>query len=85
MWYELYKSITNEKNVAERDQQKLVRREKRKIKKKRELRLKREKLISESLKRRANKRKRNNQKQRTLSVDRYREDNDEEYELQLLK
>ena len=34
MWYELYKSITNEKDMAEKDQQRMIRREKRKIKRK---------------------------------------------------
>ena len=79
-WYELYKSITNEKDMAERDQQKLVRREKRKKKEKKELRERRLKLIAESLKIRANKRKRLNLKMTSTSVDRYEEGNDHEYE-----
>lgn len=33
-WYELYKSITNEKDMAEKDQQRMIRRERRRIKKK---------------------------------------------------
>ena len=28
-WYELYKSITNEKDLAEKDQQRMIRRERR--------------------------------------------------------
>ena len=31
-WYELYKSITSEKDLAEKDQQRMVRRERRRIK-----------------------------------------------------
>jgi hypothetical protein len=37
-WYELYKSITNEKDMAEKDQQRMIRRERRRIKRKLKLR-----------------------------------------------
>lgn len=57
MWYELYKSVTSEKDMAEKDQQRLVRRERRKIKKKKKLREQRQRLIHDSLKIRENKRR----------------------------
>lgn len=57
MWYELYKSVTSEKDMAEKDQQRLVRRERRKIKKRKKLRDQRERLIRDSLLIRENKRK----------------------------
>ena len=33
-WYELYKSITNEKDMAEKDQQRMIRRERRRMRRK---------------------------------------------------
>ena len=66
--------------MAERDQQKLVRREKRKMKKKKDLREKRLRMIEDSLRIRANKRKKNNKRLESTSYDRYEEGNDHEYE-----
>jgi len=37
-WYELYKSVTSEKDLAEKDQQRMVRRERRRIRRKQKLR-----------------------------------------------
>lgn len=52
-WYELYKSITNEKDMAEKDQQRMIRRERRKIMRRVKLRKERMARIAESLKIRA--------------------------------
>ena len=57
-WYELYKSITNEKDMAEKDQQRMIRRERRRIKRKAKLRIERIGRIQQSLKIRAAYRKR---------------------------
>lgn len=84
-WYELYKSVTNEKDMAERDQQKLVRREKRRLKKKQQRREERERLIRESLAIRAKKRQKENKKIRSTSADRYYEGCDHEYEQMLIQ
>ena len=84
-WYEIYKSITNEKDMAEKDQQKLVRRERRMIQKKKKLREKRIRAIQQTLEIRKNFRRKNGIKQRSLSVDRYDEYTDKEYEQELIK
>lgn len=84
-WYELYKSVTNEKDMAERDQQKLVRTEKRRLRKKKKLREDREKLIHDSLRIRENKRRKDRKKFKSTSVDRYNEDCDHEYENLLIQ
>lgn len=80
LWYELYKSVTSEKDMAEKDQQKLVRRERRKIKRKKKLREERLRIIGDSLKIRANKRLKDQTKVRSTSADRYQEGQDHEYE-----
>ena len=49
-WYELYKLYTNEKDMAEKDQQRLIRRERRRLKRKAKLRKERFEAIKHSLK-----------------------------------
>ena len=49
-WYELYKMYTNEKDLAEKDQQRLIRRERRRLKRKAKLRKERLAAIKHSLK-----------------------------------
>jgi len=55
------------------------------MKKKKILREKRMKIINDCLRIRANKRKRENIKLKSTSVDRYEEGNDHEYENELIK
>lgn len=85
MWYELYKSITNEKDMAEKDQQRMIRREKRRIKKKQKLRKERLERIETNLRIRAEYREREGIPMRTTSVDRYHDYTDREYEQKLIK
>ena len=79
-WYELYKSITNEKDMAEKDQQRMIRRERRKIKRRMKLRKERLAKIKESLKIRAEYRVREEMRLRSNSVDRYHDYTDRNYE-----
>jgi len=79
-WYELYKSITNEKDMAEKDQQRMIRRERRKIKRRMKLRKERLTKIEESLKIRAEYRAREGIRLRSTSVDRYHDYTDRKYE-----
>lgn len=79
-WYELYKSITNEKDMAEKDQQRMIRRERRKIKRRMKLRKERLSKIKESLKIRAEYRAREGMRLRSTSVDRYHDYTDRHYE-----
>ena len=65
--------MTTEKDMAERDQRKLVRREKRKLKKKKQLRLARMKAIRESLEIRSKYRMREGIRLRSQSADQYDE------------
>ena len=78
VWYELYKSVTSEKDLAERDQQKLVRRERRKLKKRKILREDRMRRLAESLKIRAEYRRREGLRMRSTSVDSYHNYTDKE-------
>ena len=70
--------------MAERDQQRLVRKERRKLQKKKKLRAQRMKIIEESLKIRENYRKRTNQKMRSTSADSYDRYTDHDYQKTLL-
>lgn len=79
-WYELYKSITNEKDMAEKDQQRMIRRERRKIKRRMKLRKLRLSKIEDSLKIRAEYRAREGMRLRSTSVDRYHDYTDRHYE-----
>jgi len=84
-WYELYKSITNEKDLAEKDQQRMIRRERRRQKKKMKIRKERLKRISNNLKVRSEYRTRETIRLRSTSVDRYHDYTDREYEQRLLQ
>lgn len=79
-WYELYKSITNEKDMAEKDQQRMIRRERRRIRKRAKLRKERITRIAQSLKIRAAYRQRANIRMKSTSLDRYHDYTDREYE-----
>lgn len=84
-WYELYKSITNEKDMAEKDQQRMIRRERRRIKRRQKLRKERIEAIVHTLKIRKAYRKRAGIKLRSTSVDRYHDYTDREYEQRLVE
>ena len=84
-WYELYKSITSEKDLAEKDQQRMVRRERRRIKRKQRLRKIRIEKIVRSLKVREAYRTREKIPMRSTSKDRYHDYTDKEYEERLLQ
>ena len=71
--------------MAEKDQQRMVRREKRKIKKKQKLRKQRLEMIEANLKIRQNYRTRENIRMRSTSVDRYNDYTDRKYEEDLIK
>jgi len=83
-WYELYKSITSEKDLAEKDQQRMVRRERRRIRRKQKLRKTRVDKIVRSLKVRESYRTREQIPMRSTSKDRYHDYTDREYEEKLL-
>ena len=83
-WYELYKSITNEKDLAEKDQQRMIRRERRKQKKKAKLRAERLGRIKNNLKVRREYRQKESMNMRSTSADRYHDYTDREYEQKLL-
>lgn len=83
-WYELYKSITNEKDMAEKDQQRMIRRERRRIRRRQKLRKERIEAIVHTLKIRKAYRKRAGIKLRSTSVDRYHDYTDREYEQRLV-
>jgi hypothetical protein len=83
-WYELYKSITSEKDLAEKDQQRMVRRERRRIKRRQILRKERIGKIVKNLKVRETYRKREKIPMRSTSGDRYHDYTDREYEEKLL-
>lgn len=70
--------------MAEKDQQRMIRREKRRIKKKQKLRKERLQRIQTNLKIRAEYRQRENIPMRTTSVDRYHDYTDREYEQRLV-
>ena len=84
-WYELYKSITSEKDLAEKDQQRMVRRERRRIKRKARRRKVRIDKIVRSLKVREAYRARANIPMRSTSRDRYHDYTDREHEERLLQ
>ena len=84
-WYELYKSITNEKDMAEKDQQRMIRRERRRIRKAQKLRKERIEAIVHTLKIRKAYRERAGIKLRSTSVDRYHDYTDREYEQRLVQ
>lgn len=84
-WYELYKSITNEKDMAEKDQQRMIRRERRRIRRRQKLRKERIDAIVHTLKIRKAYRKRAGIKLRSTSVDRYHDYTDREYEQRLVE
>ena len=71
--------------MAEKDQQRMIRRERRKIKRKMKLRKERLAKIEESLKIRADYRAREGIRLRSNSVDRYHEYTDRKYEQRLLR
>jgi hypothetical protein len=71
--------------MAEKDQQKMIRRERRRIKRKLKLRKERLSRIENSLKIRAEYRNRENIPMRSTSVDRYHDYTDKQYEKRLLK
>ena len=84
-WYELYKSITNEKDMAEKDQQRMIRRERRRIRRRQKLRKERMEAIEHTLKIRKAYREREGIKMRSTSVDRYHDYTDRAYEQRLLE
>jgi len=84
-WYELYKSITNEKDMAEKDQQRMIRRERRRIRRRQKLRKERLEAIEHTLQIRKAYRKRESIKMRSTSVDRYHDYTDKDYEQRLLE
>lgn len=71
--------------MAEKDQQRMIRRERRKIKRKMKLRKERLQRIEESLRIRAEYRARENIPLRSNSVDRYHDYTDRKYEQRLLR
>jgi len=84
-WYELYKSITNEKDMAEKDQQRMIRRERRRIRRRQKLRKERQEAIEHTLQIRKAYRERESIKMRSTSVDRYHDYTDRDYEQRLLE
>jgi hypothetical protein len=84
-WYELYKNITNEKDIARKDEERLMRRTRRRLRRRQKLKNERMSRIDRTLAIRRDFRSKNHLKMKSTSVDRYHDYTDKDYERSLIK